>query len=427
MQKIQLHEILLVDKNVLDKLENDMKEILWKEGVVGAVTENVNSTIEKSLEKLGLGKDCSAEDVVHALTVHIGSDEEKLYEYIGGGREDFQDREKAKKLFEKIKDLAFTILSEKEGYFLKKQKAEEILRKCPPEGAINYLKYQDVDELIQKEDIGEIMSALRFTENDEWMHKTFDKAYGEFTVDDFEHRQIELRMLGPQWEEIGKKYVAKKHHNVSHLKEFGIIFLNPINQHLPGAFFRDFALFFHYFHEIIFYSKLFEKNFGSSDFAQRLKSLLRGDVSKKDSMQKGEWLIVQRYLWKENPKDPRLFLPRVNPEALHWHNGEQDLVEFGKKKSELLFEFWDNMDWVAGYFTNKAGENILVSFDLEDNAMNYVSASHKVGEYIRYHQQEALWNELFLRYVGTERRDKLLIENFNKGSIKLGRQLADSL
>ena len=32
-----------------------------------------------------------------------------------------------------------------------------------------------------------------------------------------------------------KKYVAKKHHNVSHLKEFGIIFLNPIAQTEEGV------------------------------------------------------------------------------------------------------------------------------------------------------------------------------------------------
>ena len=139
----------------------------------------------------------------------------------------------------------------------------------------------------------------------------------------------------------------------------------------------------------------------------------------KNSVTKGEWLIVQRYLWKENHKDPRLSLPRVNPEALHWHKGEQDLVEFGKKREEISFEFWNNMDWVAGYFKNKEGQDSLISFDLEDNAMSFVSASHEGDEYVKYHQQEALWNELFRRYVGTEERDKLLMDNFSKGIINL--------
>ena len=77
------------------------------------------------------------------------------------------------------------------------------------------------------------------------------------------------------------------------------------------------------------------------------------------------------------------------------------------------------MDWVAGYFENEEGKDILISFDLEDNAMNFVSASHEDHEYIKYHQQEALWNELFKRYVGAQQRDKLLIDNFNKGVISL--------
>jgi hypothetical protein len=419
MISIKLHEIMRVHEGVLEKLEKDMKEILGKEGILDAVARDMERSITRALKDLGLDESCEAEGLVHALTARIGADEEKLYRYVGGYRREFTERKSAEKLFEKLKKVALSILSEKEGYFLKKEKAEEILRKHPPTGTIKYLKYKNVEEMLKKEDIGEIMSALRFTESDQWMHKAFDVAYSEFTPEDFEKRQIELRMLGPQWEEIGKKFVTKKHHNVSHLKEFGIVFLNPINQHLHGALFRDFALFFHYFHEIIFYSKLFKKDFSVPDFAERLKSLLRGDVPEKDRVNKGEWLIVQRYLWKENAKDPRLFLPRVNPEALHWHKGEKDLVSLGKNNDGVGFDFWDDLDWVGGYFPNSANGKSLISFDLEDNAMSYVSVLHKKGEYVKYHQQEALWNEIFRRYLGKKEMDRLLIENFNKGSIQL--------
>ena len=319
MKKIKLHDILRVKEGVLEGLENDMKEVVGKRGVVAQIEKDMRNAIEKRLDLLGLNEDSNAEEIVNALTEHIRTDEQGLYAYVKGKQEDFEDTKKAKKLFDRLRELAFEILSDKEGYFLKKEKAQQILRKYPPIGTIEYLKYKDVEELLKKEDVVEVMSALRFTETNEWMHKAFDVAYGSFTADDFELRSIELRMLGPQWYEIGKKFVEKKHHNVSHLKEFGIIFLNPINQYLQGALFRDFALFFHYFHEIIFYSKLFEKNFASENFAEHLKALLRGDVLEKKSVKKGEWLIVQRYLWKENHKDPRLSLPRVNPEALHWH------------------------------------------------------------------------------------------------------------
>ena len=47
---------------------------------------------------------------------------------------------------------------------------------------------------------------------------------------------------------------------------------------VPGKFLRDFALLLHYFHEIEFYSKLFKKYSAEENFAEKFKSLLRGDV-----------------------------------------------------------------------------------------------------------------------------------------------------
>ena len=68
----------------------------------------------------------------------------------------------------------------------------------------------------------------------------------------------------------------------------------------------------------------------------------------------------------------------------------------------------------------KEGGKILISFDLEDNAMSLVSSqSEEMHSYFKYHQQEALWNELFRRYIGREEMDRLLMENFEKGIIKL--------
>lgn len=411
MDGIKIADILHIKEENLKNLDKEMQKLTGKSGVIQVVEKDIEEAINKRLDILGLKIDCSAEDIIHALVEKLCTNEEGLYKYIGITRDSFD--------FEKLAQVAKNISHAKQGFFLKIEKAANILRKYPPEGTIKYLGYGNVNELLKKEDVLEVFSALRFTETTEWMHEMFEVVYSGFTAEDFEEREIELRMLGKQWEEIAKKFVEKKHHNVSHLKEFGVIFLNPINQTAKGALFRDFALFFHYFHEIVFYSNLFKKHSSSKNFAERLKSFLRGDVPELDSVGKGEWLIVQRYLWKENPQDPRLVLPRVNPEALHWHKGEQNLVEFGKQNPEVGLGFWDDLDWVAGYFFNKEKDKILVSFDLEDNAMSLVSAQQEAHKYIKYHQQEALWNELFRRYVGKEELDRLLVENFEKGIIKL--------
>ena len=82
--------------------------------------------------------------------------------------------------------------------------AKEILTKRPPENTIKYLGYSNAQAMLDREDVGEVFSALRFTEDDAWMHGTFEKYYSKFTAEDFEERDIELRVLSSGWEEISK-------------------------------------------------------------------------------------------------------------------------------------------------------------------------------------------------------------------------------
>jgi len=380
-------------------VSSESKEWLELDVVQKSNDELVASAQEK------LGRVATAQDIQRALAIKVQEHEDQLYKAVGTNREDFD--------FEKVAVAARELASEQKGYFLKKEFAEEILHQRPPESTLRHLKYSSTKELLEKEDIGEVFSALRFLESNEWMHKTFEVAYTKFTPQDFEERDIELRVLGSQWAEVAEKYVAKKHHNVSHLKEFGVIFINPIAQTAPGKFLRDFAMLLHYFHEISFYSKLFKRYAELPNFNEQFISLLRGDVLEADAAEKGKWLIVQRYLWKENPQDPRLFIPHVNPEAMHWRKAEQDLVAFGKKESEVDLEFWDQFWSVAGYF----GED-LVSFDLEDNAMAFVSQKEGKGEYFSYHQHEALWNKVAAEMMGGyDELEKKILENMDKGYV----------
>jgi len=182
---------------------------------------------------------------------------------------------------------------------------------------------------------------------------------------------------------------------------------------------RDFALLLHYFHEIEFYSKLFRHYTERADFNERFKSLLRGDVPEATTVTPGQWLIVQRYLAKEDPEDPRLFLPRINPESLHWMRGERDLTLFRPKARNKDLNIWHNLDWVGGIF--KDGKDTVVSFDLEDNAMSLVSFMEGKRQSFNYHQREALWTKIFIEYAGGEdKTEQLLIENFEKGTITFG-------
>ncbi|MCL5017150.1 MAG: hypothetical protein M1155_00590 [Patescibacteria group bacterium] len=411
MEKLNyFSKVLGVDSGMLEKMEAAMIRKTGRLGVLERIVDENTRIVDSTLKLLDSG-DRSAHHVESVLRHTILEHEKKVLDILASvpGKSEF---EKAAVIAKKLVRVPY-------GFFLKKDRAREILEKRPPLELLKYLKAANIQEVLEKYDVTEIFATLRFIESTEWMHETFDIAYSNFTPDDFERREIKIEVLSDVWIDVAQKFVAKKHHNVSHLKEFGVIFINPIKEDIPGKFLRDFALLFHYCYEIKFYSKLFEFYKDSPDFAEHLKSLLRGDVKDIFHSEPGDWLIVQRYLAKENPNDTRLFLPRVNPESLHWLRGERDLSFFNinEKDKKMNLKIWNNMEWVGGLFKN--GEESVVSFDLEDNAMSLVSFMDGKNETFTYHQREAMWTRIFSEYAGGEEAmEKMLIDNFDKGIIK---------
>ncbi|MBI4094390.1 MAG: hypothetical protein HY436_01125, partial [Candidatus Liptonbacteria bacterium] len=293
--------ILGVSPDTLASVDAVMRARTGQAGVMEDLMRGNEERMSVFLEALGITAR-NAADMRAALYRAVVAHEQQLLRHLETVPGETQ--------LEKAAALAKRVVQVGTGYFLKREYAKEILRKKKPEHLLEYLGCRDVEEVFRKVDVMEAFSALRFVETNEWMHAAFEDAYSAFTARDFEERQIDVRVLGPEWREVAEKFVAKKHHNVSHLKEFGVIFLNPIRENVPGKFLRDFALFLHYFHEIEFYAKLFRAYAKENDFPERFKALLRGDVKEIRGVGEAEWLIVQRYLFKENPRDPRLFLPR---------------------------------------------------------------------------------------------------------------------
>ncbi len=407
----RIAELLGVPAELIDRLDRAMEgHTAGGRAVLDGVARGVGEGIARTVRAVE-PKEAGAAALRQALRETVLAHERQLLSHLSSIAGASQ--------FEKTITLARQVATAKSGFFLKREFAKEILLKRPPEHLIHYLGYRDVRELLEKEDVVESFSALRFMESDRWMHETFDAAYGGFTAADFEERPIELRVLGPEWLEVAKRFVEKKHHNVSHLKEFGVIFLNPISEDIPGKFLRDFALLLHYCHEIEFYAKLFRRYRGEPNFADRLRSLLRGDVPEASRSTPGTWLIVQQYLWKEHPEDSRLSLPRVNPESLHWIRAERDLARFASARADLGLELWEGLDWVADFYPGGAGRE-LVSFDLEDNVMSAVSFMEGQRACYTYHQREALWSKLFMEYVGGEdQMEQALAEHFARGTITM--------
>jgi hypothetical protein len=405
-------KILRAKPETISEMDKKMTEISGKNGVLDKIVAENERQVNKALEILKC-RDYRAERVRRALITSLQEDDRALFKLFK--RPSGTTTTGLKTLF----NFALELADISQLFVLKNEKAEEIIRKNPPPNILKALKYKDAEELLKKEDLAEVFSALRFVETGEWMHKTFDETYKKLTPQDFEKRDVKLIALSGKWLKIAEKFIRKKYHNVSHLKELGVIFVIPLKIDTPGETLRVFSMILHYLHETKFYSDLIEKYAKEDRFGEKIISMLKGSnpqiVPDRDLGM--NWLIIQQYLAKNDENEPRLFIPHTNPEAVHWKKTEKDMARLGERFENIKLENWLDVDWVGGFFKNKSKKEELVSFDMIDNWMSLVN-KEQFNKYL-YHHQEALWNHIFEEYMGAANLEKMMIENFDKGIINL--------
>jgi len=303
------------------------------------------------------------------------------------------------------------------GFFLKRKVAEELMRRNPPQNIMKELGYNDVEEMLEREELFEIYAALRFMEDRDWLNNTYIAEYRKLTKDDFESRPIEIRVLeAKKWKRVTDAFLHKKLHPMSHLKELGMIFV------VPGEKMRDvltlylFGMTSHYLDEVNLYSNYFKYYSEDPSFGEKIVSAIRGDVPA-ISLSKGDpnkWLVIQRYLFKEDPKDPRLATPHINPEALYHRGSSHTLLKMAKIIPNLDYEIWKHSNYVAVWFPTKDGDQILTNFNLMDNIMSVMNSLH-YKDWYNYHFHEALWNKIFMKFFSVEKLETTVVKHLSDG------------
>jgi len=408
----KIAKILRTDKDNIRVIEENLGALTGKKNIMDKIIEENETQIRKRLDFLGLGHQITAKEIYDALISKIEADDIQLFKVLGS------PSVSVSKDWQRVLEIARNIAGQPKGFFLKKEKAVELLKNQPPLKVLAALGYKDIDEMIQKENIFEIFSALRFIEGGDWLNEIFFKQYKNLKPADFEEREIEVLALSERWVNIAQEFIKRKYHNISHLKELGLIYVIPLSLEISGETLRNFGLILHYFNEIPFYSDLVKKfSADEKSFANNLISLLRGDVidERLSPPAGGSWLVIQRYLAKDDENDWRLFEPHINPEALHWEKAERMLVKAGGSLNHFSADmsFWQDLNWVGDHFKSETGVDVLVSFNLVDTAMSLVKEKELI-KYL-YHHQEALWNKIFSEYFGEEKMEKFMKENIIKG------------
>ncbi len=407
----KIAKILRVDKDAIRDVESRLERLTGKLGVMDAIGEENEKEIKQHLETLELPRAVGAKKAYQALIEKIRRDDEQLFEAMHYPRCDGPEGCRIVTRF-----VAEAIPSRK-GFFLKKEKFIEILEKQPPRKILSMLGYSSVSQMVAQEDLLTIAAALRFVEGSEWVNTSLLPHYADITPADFEERDIEIITLDARWKQAGREFMKKKFHNVSHLKELGVIFVIPESSGFEGELMRTVSLATHYIFEILFYSSMFKEAMRNPDMLpSSLTSLLRGDtIDSRDLLQESNWLVIQRYLAKDDENDWRLLEPHVNPEAIHWEKAEKVIAVAGEAYGVKGLSFWQDLNWVGDYFTTNAGIDVLVSFNLIDTSMSLVQEKEMV-KYL-YHHQEALWNKVFSSYYGEDEMERLIKENLIRGFI----------
>jgi len=416
----KIAKILRTDFSYLKELFNNLEEVTKKRNIALKIYQKNKIKIFQSLKKLNLDpKKASFEEILDALISKAESDDYLL-------RKAFKFPRLAltsswAKVIKKIKN-STTLKSTNvfEGYFLKEKFLKKILKKTPPRNILKFFGYKSSESLFKKENFLEVLCALRFAEGREWLNNVFLKEYQKVSKNDFEKREVKILVLSKKWQKLAQAFIKKKYHNISHLKEAGIIYIIPESDKSSGKFLRDLSLIIHYLFEISFYNRLFQSFFKKRSFFKEFIKTLRGEDPKPlAKVSPNKILIIQRYLAKENPYDKRLFQAHINSEVFHWEKAINSLIEIGFEIENLNLdlEFWKELNWIGDYFKKENSSKELISFDLIDVVMSLTK--EKEGIKYLYHHQEALWNKIFEEFFGKENLEDLVIKNWKEKIICL--------
>lgn len=370
------------------------------------LTAEIIGKTQMKKRELGLDpSDTTSKELYHALLALVKRHDEFLARKIGGN-----DPEDVVDLLPRMKKAVETLNLPQKSWVLKHSVAKRLLKASPPKKIMKHLGYKSVDSMIKREPIEELFGSLRFAEDAGWLNG-FIKKYRQLKPSDFETRQISIVLMNPdKWGQLTESFVHKKRHNLTHLKELGVILMLPMPiTRMRGITITALPLILHYLNEVRLYGAYFKLQQVKPNFGSIIADTLIADPSHHAVMagQHIHWRVIQRYFGKlEHEYHPEIFQPHVQPEDLHWRKAEEVLYQL-----EPALHFWYDMDYVGVVERGRP-----VTFNLMDIAISYVNDLPYEQRAV-YHFRESLWNEIFMRYMGRKNLEAQILRQLDNEMI----------
>lgn len=403
-----LSRLLQAKQPLFDITIQQLEAQTHNQSIDAQLIAEILETAHEKMRQLQLDPaDTTGPELYRALLNTVQEHDEHLAREIGG-KDPTSLEEMTPKIIRRIDNTDI----QRDGWFLKHDVAKQMLLRKPPKNIMRRLGYESAKEMLQQESLYEIYGALRFAEDGAWLND-YNRQYKRLTPDDFEQRQIQIVQFDPQkWGDIAAKFIAKKLHNITHLKELGVIMTMPVadDKPMPGVTLKVMPLILHYFNEIRLYSAFFKLMKDKKNFGDIFVDTLIADPSPVQVTQTDHvhWRVIQRYFGKlQDEHHPEIFEPHVQPEDLHWRKAEEILYDIDPQ-----LEFWRDLDFV-GLFLN---DEEPVTFNLMDVSLSYSNQLEFEERYL-YHFREALWNEIFVRYLGQKNLEDRVLKRLDNALI----------
>jgi hypothetical protein len=185
--------------------------------------------------------------------------------------------------------------------------------------------------------------------------------------------------------------VAKHRHIILTVREMGVIAILPAPfKRRAGLVITVLMQLLHQIGEIRLYSAYYKLHQMQPDLGSIMaRSLLKDEGTHVElGGQNFHWRVAQRH-FGSSPYHPEVLEPHVLADDLLWRKAEEVLY-----RMEPALHFWHDFDYVGSFRDGRP-----LSFNLMDvalNALNHIPYQQSLHGHLR----EALWNELFGRYLG---------------------------
>jgi len=289
-----LRDLLDAEEPVFTLALKDLENASGKEGIDARLVGDIAVETRQAVKELGLAVDATAEEVYHALLARIADDNKRIAKIVGGS-----DPDDIRHIVPHLVSAANQVEFNRNVFVLKHEKAKEFLRAMPPQKLIDHLGYKDVEELFEKENFGELYTALRFSEGPEWLNE-YDELFKTVTAEDYETRELEIIVMDhDKYVDLAEHFVQKKLHNVTHTKEMGVIVVVPVKKtHWKGLALKTLPLLLHYMNEVKLYSTFFRhKSKSVRNFGEVVVETLIADPDAGPQIagHHVHWRVIQRY------------------------------------------------------------------------------------------------------------------------------------